>query len=71
MQLDSVKSVLHRFRNSYIPRLPATLSEVDISLEWQPDNGGNQFLRYVTLMPIKVLIFVTDRALTELALPEH
>ncbi|CAF1549725.1 unnamed protein product, partial [Didymodactylos carnosus] len=48
MHFDSVKSALYQFRNSYIPKLPSTLSEVYIPPEWQLDNAGNQFLRYVT-----------------------
>ncbi|CAF4511572.1 unnamed protein product [Didymodactylos carnosus] len=71
MHFDSVKSALYRVRNSYIPNLPSTLSEVDIPPKWQLDNAGNQFLRYLTPMPVKVLIFVTDRALKELASSEH
>ncbi|CAF1658984.1 unnamed protein product, partial [Didymodactylos carnosus] len=71
MHFDSVKSSLYRQRNHYIPTLPITLDDVNVPQEWQVDNVGNQFLRFTSPMPNKMLVFVTERGLNELASCDH
>ncbi|CAF1200964.1 unnamed protein product [Didymodactylos carnosus] len=47
------------------------ICDVNVPQEWQVDNVGNQFLRFTSPMSNKILVFVTDRGLNELASCDH
>jgi len=55
-QYSSVRSTLYEYRKKVLPKLPKSVSELEIGGDWSKTLDGENFLLYETGLKNKILV---------------